>query len=423
MARRSDQDYTELGYSERSRYAAHLDRGWHHFERGELDKAAESAQHAEELSDQLPDACMLAAAVASASAELERALHHYERAIERDPEYIAAYLAAGQLLAFDLDRPHEASSLVEGAVEASEALDADRLEVELFLTECAWLEGHAEEARARLEALLELPCVNYLRDACAEPPESDDPDDERAHEAQRAEALVDLFGGPEELELDEGEELEDEELRELSVRAATFALRISRTFIDLEVPDQAVSWARGLIQLAPDEADVWHLLAEAHFRAGETVASVHAGVRALRLDHRDGSPPWAPPAGDLHQLVRELLAACPDPRIRQTVAEQPFIVLIHEAPALELVLEGVDGRSPALSLSAGGRRGGHALTGIAIYRRNVARLCRGPEDFETELRLALFGELANALALDEDARERLGLPPSMNTVGGREPNA
>ncbi len=51
------------------------------------------------------------------------------------------------------------------------------------------------------------------------------------------------------------------------------------------------------------------------------------------------------------------------------------------------------------------------LTGLAIYRRNLVRVVRRPEDLEAELRLALLEELAALLRLDDQARNELGLSP------------
>ena len=51
------------------------------------------------------------------------------------------------------------------------------------------------------------------------------------------------------------------------------------------------------------------------------------------------------------------------------------------------------------------------VTGIAVYRRNLLRLVRTPEQFEHELRFALFDELALFFQLDDDRRAALGLPP------------
>lgn len=432
VPRRRTDEYVELGQSERSRYAAHLDRGWHLYERGEFEAAASSAEHAEELTQSLPDASMLAAACATALGRPEHALISYRDAIERDPHYFPAYLAAAQLLAFDLNRPAEALELLDDAQGSSDGFAVDLVELALLEFECLWLQGRAHEARARLDTLQDAAELEPLKAAVAAiekqrglaqeaDPEADfdrglDESEQRAgidaQKASRAMALIEMFGGEESFELEPGELPDEEELAELDARAATFVLRLARAHLDLGDHERALSWANALVELAHDEADAWHLLAETYFRAGDPVASVHAAVRGFRLDTREGAPAWAPGASELHDKVQKLLSTCEDDRVRALVAENPFIILIHEAPALELVLEGVDARTPALTLSSGGRNSGQAMTGIAIYRRNITRMCRGPEDFDAELRVALFGELAAALSLDDEARSALGLPPA-----------
>ncbi|MFY0541919.1 metallopeptidase family protein [Nannocystis pusilla] len=110
----------------------------------------------------------------------------------------------------------------------------------------------------------------------------------------------------------------------------------------------------------------------------------------------------------------QILSACPDETLRELGQRRAALVLlVHEVPSLELVLEGVDPRISALSLAT---RGGSddeppELTGLAIYRRNLVRLARSAEQFDHELRFAVLEELANFFQLSDARRERLGLPP------------
>ncbi|MCA9719961.1 MAG: hypothetical protein KC468_35165, partial [Myxococcales bacterium] len=55
--------------------------------------------------------------------------------------------------------------------------------------------------------------------------------------------------------------------------------------------------------------------------------------------------------------------------------------------------------------------GAPLLTGLAIYRRNIMRLARNPEQFDQELRFAVLDELASALQFSNERRIKLGLPP------------
>jgi hypothetical protein len=136
-----------------------------------------------------------------------------------------------------------------------------------------------------------------------------------------------------------------------------------------------------------------------------------------------------------------LLLACPDPELRLLAREPSFVVVVNEAPPFELVLEGVDPRARVLALAARTGRDEEVsptLTGLAIYRRNLAssartvssahsigqgashaRPARASADqadeeedpvFERELALAVFDELSVFFNFDETRRDRLGLP-------------
>ena len=107
---------------------------------------------------------------------------------------------------------------------------------------------------------------------------------------------------------------------------------------------------------------------------------------------------------------------------------RPITVMVRDAPAPELVMEGVDPRVTVLALA--GRPGAEAelfedsevgppvLTGLAVYRRNLARFARDAEQFDQQLRYAVLDELASFVGLPDEARERLGLPPIEGEVEG-----
>jgi hypothetical protein len=120
-------------------------------------------------------------------------------------------------------------------------------------------------------------------------------------------------------------------------------------------------------------------------------------------------------------------------------------VVVNEAPPFELVLEGVDPRARVLALAArtaGEGDGTPTLTGLAIYRRNLASSARtgsaaraassalassavsGREGtaLELELGLAVFDELSVFFGFDDARRERLGLPSS-DWQAARSPDA
>src|SRR5690606_2988939 len=123
----------------------------------------------------------------AAEAELERALEWYEHAMARDPDYVQAPLAAAQLLLYDLDRPETALEYAETAHDAEDMLEAERLELGLLCVECHLVLGDTTQARNELE---NAPGVREL--AALASTDADGRDD----------ALIELFGGRDEFELD-----------------------------------------------------------------------------------------------------------------------------------------------------------------------------------------------------------------------------
>jgi hypothetical protein len=124
----------------------------------------------------------------------------------------------------------------------------------------------------------------------------------------------------------------------------------------------------------------------------------------------------------MHRKVVQVLGECTDPALNGLVQRDgPLIVLVQDAPAPELVMEGVDPRATALVLAARAPTelpGAKSLdpselqvTGVALYRRNLLRIARTPEQFEQELRYSVLEELATFMQLDDERRAALDLPP------------
>jgi hypothetical protein len=239
--------------------------------------------------------------------------------------------------------------------------------------------------------------------------DAEEVEDPAAADAAQAQAAV--------AELDEdedGEPLDEEERSAQVQRVLQFILRMCRLWLDLAAPESALPALRAAAERFPNNGDAWHLLSEAEYARGDGRAACHAALRVYRLDQQHAPPKWLPSPAQLHRKVVQILSGCPDETLRELGQRRAALVLlVHEVPSLELVLEGVDPRISALSLAT---RGGidedpPELTGLAIYRRNLARLARSPEQFDHELRFAVLEELANFFQLGDARRERLGLPP------------
>jgi tetratricopeptide (TPR) repeat protein len=401
---RNGHDPRDPGYGERSQYAAHLDRGWQLLDGGDARAAMTSGQHAREILPDAPDACMLLGAASVALGDFDGALEHYVEAAQLDPDFLQAQLAAAQLLLYDLGDASRALACLDEGDQAQDALPHEHVELDLLRAEGAAALGEFDAAARVLSEGRELDALARVMDT--DPFGDDDP------QQAQAEALIDLFGGREQFELAEEEMAGEDELAGLLERASGYVLRVAQAWLAIDRPEGALPWARGLAARLRDDADAWHMLAEAEFRAGDPKTSVNAALQGYRLDASAPMPRWAPGSTILREKLSSILAECPDPKVAAAIESSGLVALVHDLPALELVLEGIDPRTPALALNSrlsDDPKAPPMLTGIAIYRRNLLRLCQGPDDFERELRLAVFAELATQLGLDEAERVALGL--------------
>lgn len=393
----SEHDEGELpddGYGESSRYAAHLDRGWSLLDRGDYAAARKSALHAGELRPEAPDSAVLLGAIALAEGDPEESVEWYLRAVETDADYLEPYAAAAQVYLFDLGDAARALAVCEDAL-AMETTPIEALDMGLLAAECEVGLRQLDAVRERLDALEDTHELATILD-----PESD--------AAQQGAALERLWG-------DDG--IDEEEASESLRKALQLTARLGRLWLDLRLPEQALPWLRGVVRRSEVDADAWYLLGEAETMLGNSRAATQAALRTYRLDAELRLPEWVPRAASIHRLVIEAVTSCSDANIRGLIeVEESLVVVVHEAPSLELVMEGVDPRAPALALAARPAPttdldAEPVLTGMAIYRRNLARLCADGDQFAHELRHAVLDELAIFLQLDDKARTRLGLAP------------
>lgn len=415
-----ESDDDDFGFGEASRYAAHLDRGWAMLDRGDHAAARTSAEHAQQARPDDPDAAILLGAVSLAEGDPEEGLRWYERALELDPEYLEPYTAAAQVCLYDLDDPARGLRYCADALELEVLGPFDRLELHLGAAECELALDLEGDARRRLAAMDEEPVLMSALRLAARPDlleevDVDDADDDKAV----ASAYL----------LRDGEDdLDEEERVERIGRALQLAFRLARMRLDLGDADAATQMLTELLRSYPGEPDAWSLLGEAHQRAGRLAEASVAAIKTLELDHEGEVPEWVPSFALVHRRVVQLLKESPEPAIGALVdAGRPITVMVRDAPAPELVLEGVDPRVTTLALASrptldaepidAGEPGPPVLTGLAVYRRNIARFCRDAEQFDEQLRYAVLDELASFVGLPDPARERLGLP-SLESEGG-----
>jgi tetratricopeptide (TPR) repeat protein len=448
---RRDQDQDDDGFGEASRYTAHLDRGWSLLDRGDFQHARNSARQALELRPELPDAAMLLAAISLTEGDPETSLEWYERAIETDAEYVDAQLAVAQVLLYDLEQPERALARAGLGRELEEATLADLLDFGLIEAEALVGLGDHDAAAERLHQLTELWVIEDLLDPATQREQLPEllrqfagHGDEWATQPELdiAEPPADLSQLVASAEAANQADFEPDELEHLMGRVVSLAVRVARLHMELGTPELALPWLDGLLRRFGDDPDIWYLANEAAFLAGQPVRAAHAALQVLQLDARAAMPEPAPQPAEIHAKVVELLLACPDPELRLLAREPSFVVVVNEAPPFELVLEGVDPRARVLALAARTGRDEEVsptLTGLAIYRRNLAssartvssahsigqgashaRPARSSADqgvdededpvFERELALAVFDELSVFFGFDETRRDRLGLP-------------
>ncbi len=416
MGGRGEEDEADGGFGESSRYAAHLDRGWALLDKGELVAARTSVQHAQDVRPDDPDAAVLLGAIALAEGNAAEALRCYDRAIELDAEYLEPYAAAAAVCLYDLDDPARGLRYAGEAIDLEDLAPFELLDLQLIAAECELAGDDLTGARERLAAIGEGPVLEAaleLASTGAELPEGDD-------DEARTAAWEFLALDP------EGELLEDEERIDRGQRVLGFALRMCQLRLDAELLEPARTLLRRLAQWFPREPEVLALLAEAEYRMGAVAEASRAGVRTLELDAEVQLPEWVPSPAVLHRRVVGVLAHCGDSRLAALVDRQPTpTISVRDQPPPELVLEGVSPRVAVLALAARGPEGGTSdapvLTGLAIYRKNLARFARDADALDAELRFGVLEELASFFGLSAKARRALGLeddgpPPPRATI-------
>lgn len=404
MGGRDEHDEADAGFGESSRYAAHLDRGWALLDKGELSAARTSVQHAQDVRPDDPDAALLLGAIALAEGNATEALRCYDRAIELDPDYLEPYAAAAAVCLYDLDDPARGLRYAGEAIDLEELAPFELLDLQLIAAECELAGDDLAGARERLGTIGEGPVLDAALELASTGAELAESDEDEARTAAWEFLALDP----------EGELLEDEERIDRGQRVIGFALRLCQLRLDAELLEPARLLLRKLATWFPREPEVFALLAEAEFRAGAVAESSRAGVRTLELDAEVPLPDWVPSPAVLHRRVVGVLAHCGESRLASLVDRQPTpTILVRDQPPSELVLEGVSPRIAVLALAARGPEGGKpeitTLTGLAIYRKNLARFARDADALDAELRFGVLEELAQFFALSAKSRRALGL--------------
>jgi predicted Zn-dependent protease with MMP-like domain/Flp pilus assembly protein TadD len=329
-----------------------LEAGWQALEEGRLADAKREANLAEGLDGEAPEVPTLRGAILQAEGDHVGAMAAWRRSMKMDDSYFEPILLSAQLAGADGDL-EAALKLVERALDVAEE-EEDYLEALLLKAE---IELGLDEGDAAAQTLAELP-----------PPS------------------VDLTP-------------------ELHVRAGA-------AFLELDDLDEAEKHFAAATKLDDQHADAHHglgLVAEAR---GEDVEMIAHWKRTRTLDLAAARPPWAVDDERLESLVEEALKELPE-RARTLLANVP--ILLEDYPSEELLDDGLDPR--LLGLFTGTPYPDQAnlagvpptLEHILLFRRNLERDARTPEEVEMEIRTTLLHETGHFFGMDEEDLEEVGL--------------
>lgn len=328
-----------------------LKAGWEELDAGALDAARALCERARQADPRAPEVDVLAGAIAGAAGDADAARKAYRRAMKTDPDYFEpVYLLAHlEAQAGELEKALELTErALDLAEEEDEFVDALIMQAELELA--------LDDPDAAAETLAELPPVDL----------------------------------PE----------------------ASFHARAGRCFLDLDDVEAAERHYQAAARLDPDDADAWHglgLVAEAR---GDEARKIECFRKVRAIDLKAPPVPWAVSVEALERAVEAALAELPE-RARALLGNVPIVV--EDYPSEALVQDGVDPRSlgifsgvpyPEQSTLSG--QPPH-LECVQLYKRNLERDARTPEEVEDEIRTTLLHETGHFFGLDEADLAALGL--------------
>jgi predicted Zn-dependent protease with MMP-like domain/Flp pilus assembly protein TadD len=328
-----------------------LEAGWRALDAGELEQAQRALEEAASLDAEAPEVHTLAGAVRQAGGDHAGARAAWQRAIDLDDAYYDPLLLSAQLAGADGDL-EDALGFADRAIDAAEE-EEEYLEALLLKAE---IEIALDDPDAAAETLAELPPVDL--------PSPD-----------------------------------------LHVRAAG-------SFLELGEVDEAERHFQAAARLAPDDADAHHglgLVAEAR---GEHEKMIACWKKVRTLDLAAPRPPWAIADDRLEALVEAALKELPE-RARALLANVP--ILLEDYPGEALLDDGLDPRLLGLFTGTpypeqGNLSGGApSLQHILLFRRNLERDARTPEEVEAEIRTTLLHETGHFFGMDEEDLEEVGL--------------
>jgi Flp pilus assembly protein TadD/predicted Zn-dependent protease with MMP-like domain len=345
--------------------SAHLDRGWDLVQKGDFKGARASARRALETDKNSADAHNLLGFVAAQEGDADEALEHYRQAMALDDGYIDPMLNAAEVLIHPLHELDEAIALCDEVLEFAEGRE-EIADAVLLKFDALLAGGDRTAARRVLDSLPEGP-----------------------------------FEG------------------------ATHSFLIGRALFEAGDATKAEPHLRAALEADARNPDAHYYMALVLETKSDLRGATLEFLETRELDLRTNGAPWSPPRDAFQKTVERALGQL-DASLVEHMAEA--LVLVSDAPGMEVIADGVDPRVPVLleGIAPTGEPGPLASR-VFVYQRNLERVCAGIEQLEDELVFQLTEEIRHALEhRDEVAAPRAAgdskpapRPPAP-AEGGRE---
>lgn len=318
-------------------FAAHLDRGWDLVSRGDLAGAMVSAEKTLELDGQSPEAHNLIGYVFAAEGHAEEALEHYKQAIDLDEAFVEAMLNAAELLIHPLADYDGAIQLIDDALDLSEG-DDEIADTLLLKFDALVHKGDKEAAQRVIATLPDGPFENPALD--------------------------------------------------FMIGRAKFEVG------DLEGAEPRIQRA---VEADGNNPDAHYYMALVHEARGRIREATVSFLQTRNLDMQLENPPWSVPADQFEARVQAAIARL-SPKLAPAL--EGSLVVVADAPGVEVVADGVDPRiSVLLEDLADVKNGAPARAGrVFVYQRNIERISMGVAEIEEEIARALEFELTAAFS-------------------------
>lgn len=328
-----------------------LDRGWDLLRKNDFDGARAAAEEARRIEPRSGEPVTLLGAIAAAGGDVDGALELYRRAGQLDPDYVAPFIYASEIRAFEREEYEEALRLVARALDVAEE-EEDFVDALLLKAEICIAQGDAQTA---VETLDELPPT----------------------------------------------QLPDE----------TLELRAGRAFLDLGELEAAEDHFQQTIVLDPKNADAYHGLGMVYEEQDDTRAMVKAWLRVRELDLEDAGVPWTMTQEEFEGIGEHALEELPE-RIAKLLENVPIVAADY--PSIEIVAEGNDPRMLGFFSGVPYPEKSHLggaphLDCVFLYKLNIERMAKDKDEATKEVRITLLHETGHFFGLSEEELEEMGL--------------